>query len=59
MALRTAVADAALRDTLEWLEREGDVAIFDATNTTRQAESTGIRGSVGGSCLFLISLNDG
>ncbi len=35
MALRTAVADAALRDTLNWLEHEGDVAIFDATNTTR------------------------
>jgi hypothetical protein len=29
------VADSALTDTLEWLEREGDVAIFDATNTTR------------------------
>ena len=35
LALRQLVADSALTDTLEWLEREGDVAIFDATNTTR------------------------
>ena len=37
MALRTAVADAVLKDTLAYLEKkEGDVAIFDATNTTRE-----------------------
>jgi len=36
MALRTAVADAALKDTLAYLSKEGDVAIFDATNTTRE-----------------------
>ena len=32
---RLAVADAALQDTLKWLKDEGDVAIFDATNSTR------------------------
>ena len=36
MALRVAVADAALQDTLRWVQEGGDVAIFDATNTTRE-----------------------
>jgi len=36
MALRTAVADTVLKDSLSYLEKEGDVAIFDATNTTRE-----------------------
>lgn len=36
MALRAAVADEAMADTLSWLKSEGDVAIFDATNTTRE-----------------------
>jgi len=36
MALRTAVADTVLKDSLAYLEKEGDVAIFDATNTTRE-----------------------
>ena len=36
MALRTAVADTVMKDSLAYLEKEGDVAIFDATNTTRE-----------------------
>jgi len=36
MALRVAVADQALQDTLRWVQEGGDVAIFDATNTTRE-----------------------
>jgi len=37
MAIRTTVANHCLTDTLEWLASgEGEVAIFDATNTTRE-----------------------
>lgn len=35
-AVRDAVAMAALQDALTWLKNNGDVAIFDATNTTRE-----------------------
>jgi broad specificity phosphatase PhoE/predicted kinase len=33
---RREVATQALADTLEWLTSEGDVAIYDATNSTRE-----------------------
>ena len=61
MALRTAVADAALKDTLEYLDREGDVAIFDATNTTRERrqiifDTVVVKNQF--KCLFLESICD-
>lgn len=34
MAVRSSAAISALNDTIEWLKVEGEVAIFDATNTT-------------------------
>ena len=60
LALRTAVADAALNDTLKFLREEGEIAIFDATNTTRerrqkifdQVKENGFK------CLFLESVCD-
>ena len=60
LALRTAVADAALQDTLGFLRQDGDVGIFDATNTTRerrqkifdQVKENGFK------CLFLESVCD-
>jgi 6-phosphofructo-2-kinase/fructose-2,6-biphosphatase 2 len=36
MALRMQYADDCMADTLRWLKADGDVAIFDATNTTRE-----------------------
>ena len=58
--MRTAVADAALQDTLGFLRQDGDVGIFDATNTTRerrqkifdQVKENGFK------CLFLESVCD-
>jgi broad specificity phosphatase PhoE/predicted kinase len=35
-AARSRVAMEAIDDCLEWLKREGDVAIYDATNTARR-----------------------
>jgi len=61
MALRLAVADAAMKDTLQWLEREGDVAIFDATNSTRERRQMVYHTVVqqkGFKCLFLESICD-
>ena len=60
LALRTAVADAALNDTLKFLREEGEIAIFDATNTTR-ARRQRINDMVkenGFKCLFLESVCD-
>jgi len=61
MALRTAVADAALKDTLDYLDQEGDVAIFDATNTTRERrqiiyDTVVVKNQC--KCLFLESICD-
>jgi len=61
MALRVAVADSALQDTLVWLQQEGDVAIFDATNTTlkrRQMVYDTVVLKHGFKCLFLESICD-
>merc|ERR1712106_238779 len=61
MALRTAVADAALKDTMDYLDQEGDVAIFDATNTTRERRQIVYDTVVVKSqfkCLFLESICD-
>ena len=61
MALRTAVADAALKDTMDYLDQEGDVAIFDATNTTRERRQVIYDTVVVKSqfkCLFLESICD-
>ena len=60
LALRTAVADSALNDLLKFLREEGDIAIFDATNTTR-ARRQRINDLVkenGFKCLFLESVCD-
>jgi broad specificity phosphatase PhoE/predicted kinase len=35
-AARRAMAEAALEDLLSWLDRTGEVAIYDATNSTRE-----------------------
>ena len=36
-ALRDKVCEEGLQDVLDWLEKsEGEVAVFDATNTTRE-----------------------
>ena len=61
MTLRTAVADAALKDTLDYLDQEGDVAIFDATNTTRERrqvvyDTVVVKNQF--KCLFLESICD-
>ena len=56
MALRVAVADQALQDTLRWVQEGGDVAIFDATNTTRERRQMVYETIVlkhGFKCLFL------
>ena len=56
MFVRLAVADAAMKDTLQWLESEGDVAIFDATNSTRERRQMVYHTVVqqkGFKCLFL------
>jgi len=61
MSLRVAVADAALEDTLAWLDEEGEVAIFDATNTTRERRRKVFDTVVmkhGYKCLFLESICD-
>ncbi|XP_071961672.1 6-phosphofructo-2-kinase/fructose-2,6-bisphosphatase 1-like isoform X2 [Antedon mediterranea] len=34
--IRRECAVAALKDVSEWLENDGEIAVFDATNTTRQ-----------------------
>jgi len=36
MALRSRVALDALKDACDWIETGGEVAVFDATNTTRE-----------------------
>lgn len=36
MAIRNKCALDALEDVCKWLEQEGEVAVFDATNTTRE-----------------------
>jgi len=61
MALRVAVANQALNDTLDWLESEGEVAIFDATNTTKERRQMVYHTVVtkrGFKCLFLESICD-
>ena len=60
LALRIAVADTALNDTLKFLREDGDVGIFDATNTTRERRQK-IADMVkenGFKCLFLESICD-
>lgn len=37
---REQLALAVLENLLDWLEREGDLAVFDATNTTRKRRQT-------------------
>ncbi|XP_066285488.1 6-phosphofructo-2-kinase/fructose-2,6-bisphosphatase 1-like isoform X10 [Branchiostoma lanceolatum] len=36
MKIRNQVCEQAMEDMIGWLEGEGDVAVFDATNTTRE-----------------------
>ncbi|XP_019633918.1 PREDICTED: 6-phosphofructo-2-kinase/fructose-2,6-bisphosphatase-like isoform X4 [Branchiostoma belcheri] len=36
MKIRNKVCEQAMEDMIGWLENEGDVAVFDATNTTRE-----------------------
>jgi len=58
MALRLAIANSVLDESIQWLEGGGEVAIFDATNNTRERRKAvwervvekGIR------CLFLESV---
>jgi len=61
MALRMQYADDCMADTLRWLKADGDVAIFDATNTTRQRRQM-VHDKVvlenGFKCLFLESICD-
>jgi len=40
MALRSRVALDALKDACDWIETGGEVAVFDATNTTRDRRRT-------------------
>ena len=50
------MANQALNDTLDWLESEGEVAIFDATNTTKERRQMVYHTVVtkrGFKCLFL------
>ena len=61
LELRTAVADAALNDTLSFLKNdEGDVGIFDATNATRERRKKiyELVRENGFKCLFLESVCD-
>ena len=61
LELRTQVADAALKDTLNFLKNdEGDVGIFDATNATRERRKTifDLVRENGFKCLFLESVCD-
>jgi len=59
--LRIAVSDAALKDALDFLKVDGDVAIFDATNTTRERREKVFQAVVQENkfkCLFLESICD-
>ena len=59
-SLRIAVSDAALKDALDFLV-DGDVAIFDATNTTRERREKVFQAVVKENkfkCLFLESFCD-
>jgi len=60
LALRIAVADTALSDTMEFLKEDGDVGILDATNTTRSRRQQifDIVKLNGFKCLFLESVCD-
>ena len=60
LALRIAVADTALNDTLKFLREDGDVGIFDATNTTRERRQkiSDMVKENGFKCLFLESICD-
>ena len=60
LALRTAVADSALNDLLKFLREEGEIAIFDATNTTRERRQriNDLVKENGFKCLFLESVCD-
>jgi len=61
MALRTAVADEALKDATNWLKDQGEVVIFDATNTTLERRKMIYERVVigcGFKCLFLESICD-
>ena len=60
LALRIAVADTALNDTLKFLREDGDVGIFDATNTTRERRQkiSDMVKENGFKCLFLESVCD-
>ena len=60
-SLRIAVSDNALKDALEFLKVDGDVAIFDATNTTRERREKLFQAVVKENkfkCLFLESVCD-
>ena len=59
--LRIAVSDNALKDALDFLKVDGDVAIFDATNTTRERREKLFQAVVKENnfkCLFLESVCD-
>ncbi|MGZ5968526.1 MAG: 6-phosphofructo-2-kinase domain-containing protein, partial [Polyangiales bacterium] len=59
-AARTRVAMEAIEDSLGWLQREGDVAIYDATNTARrQRDAVAARCyAVGAELVFIESICD-
>ena len=57
--MRTSLASSALNDAIEWLKLEGEVAIFDATNTTLERrkmvyDSVVVRN--GFKCIYLESI---
>jgi broad specificity phosphatase PhoE len=59
--MRTKIALEALDDLLDWLEQDGEVGIFDATNTTLERRNTiweRVREKRGFDLVFLESLCD-
>eukprot|EP00092_Neocalanus_flemingeri_P010654 GFUD01011476.1.p1 GENE.GFUD01011476.1~~GFUD01011476.1.p1 ORF type:complete len:460 (-),score=98.97 GFUD01011476.1:95-1474(-) len=61
MAVRSSAAFAALKDAIDWLQLEGEVAIFDATNTTKERRKMVYDTVViknGFKCIYLESICD-
>ncbi len=61
MKVRQQVADTALADAISWLCVSGDVAIFDATNVTKERRAAIYEKVVSENnfmCLFIESICD-
>ena len=59
VTVRMALATSALNDAIEWLKLEGEVAIFDATNTTLERRRMVYNNVVkrnGFKCIYLESI---